>query len=184
MSVVDLPGLSPHWLSSSIYSAIILMRFKMILAKILPAIDSRIHLWNFVQYRPHVSWNCISSRCFAVSSGIQCFLQLKVTDEYWELIPDFSWLNHVGNMWVCCTLLLYAFRFSTSSHWISFSFSWNQSEDLLLRWPIFSCRVGSLFQPLLEFVYVRTVHYVCIQGIRWYGGRSILLFYVSELAHV
>ena len=41
MSVVDRPGLSPHWLSGSTFSAMILIRFKIILAKILPAIDSK-----------------------------------------------------------------------------------------------------------------------------------------------
>ena len=49
MSVVDLPALSPHWLANSVYSAIILMRFKMILAKILPAIDNR----EIPQWLPH-----------------------------------------------------------------------------------------------------------------------------------
>ena len=44
--IVDLPALKPHWLSGKTSSAIFLIQFKMIFAKILPAIDSNeMPLW-------------------------------------------------------------------------------------------------------------------------------------------
>ena len=44
--IVDLPALKPHWLSGKTFSAIFLIRFKMIFAKILRAIDSNeMPLW-------------------------------------------------------------------------------------------------------------------------------------------
>ena len=46
MLIVDPPALKPHWLSGKTSSAIFLIRFEMIFAKILRAIDSNeMPLW-------------------------------------------------------------------------------------------------------------------------------------------